>query len=155
MHSQQAKGEYRKKGSLLFVRHVQPCQCDDGETQQCEIRNDAEDDGEGNLPISRDVAFSVDRGLWIGEFQICALPIVICGDALKDEVDGCADEPEDGVDKVDPPEDAEPALIDKEDAAVEEKEAEFDAEEAGAVEDGCNPYVLAVAVNVLWRWMSW
>lgn len=72
-------------------------------------------------------------------FGVNPLPVELGRQALEDVEQGRANRPQDGVDEVDPPGDGEPALVGEEKAAVEEQQSQLDGEQAGTVEDGCQP----------------
>lgn len=73
---------------------------------------------------------------------MCSLPVERYRHTLEDEVEGRANEPAYGINKVDPPVYGEPALVDVENSSVEEKKAHFYREEARPVDDGGDPNVL-------------
>ena len=66
------------------------------------------------------MTFSVDRRGRIREYQVASLPIERHRHTLEHKVQSGAEEPEDGVDEIDPPENSEPVLVDEEYTTVEE-----------------------------------
>lgn len=73
---------------------------------------------------------------------IVPCPIPLDRPALKDVKPCCPEEPQDHVDHVGPPGDAQPLLVDQKQAAVEEKERELDEGESGAHEHHTQPDML-------------
>ena len=82
---------------------------------------------------------------------IISCPIPLDRPALKDVKSGCPKEPQDDIDHVGPPGDAQPFLVDQKQAAVEEEKRELDEGESRAYEHHTQPDMLHNRIRQDWH----
>lgn len=135
-----------RQSSLLSCSNSKLQDCDYRQAKQGDVRNQAKDEGNGNMLHSCGVTLTGPSGVWriCLESLIVTVPVPPNGPALEDIESGCTDGPQKDVDQICPPSDAQPLLMDKEESTVQEEKRQLDGGKRWALHDHDDPDMLGL-----------